>query len=331
VPELLNDPVVLRHSARASDLEPDTAYAYSVGNGTAAGMSPWAVVKTGPRRPGDVHLLYMGDPQCGLEGWGRLLADARRRQPEAGALLIAGDLVDRGNERSNWDHFFLRAAGVFERLPVMPAVGNHEYLDRGPRLYRAFFNLPANGPEGVDPGLVYAFEYGDAFIAVLDSTPAVSSPRAAARQAAWLDTQLARTGCRWTIVMFHHPLYASHTKRENLPLRAAWLPVIDRHRVDLVLQGHDHAYLRTYPLRANRRAASVSDGTVYVVAVSGDKYYDQDPRDYTEVGLTHTSTYQTIDITGGGRLAYRAWDAAGRVVDAFEIVKPTAASRLAGR
>ena len=330
VPELLNDPLVRRHSVRVGGLEPDTAYTYSVGDGNAGGMSPWNVVRTGPRRSADTHLIYLGDPQCGLERWGRMLADAIRRHPETGAILIAGDLVDRGNERSNWDHFFLRAAGVFERVPVMPAVGNHEYLDQGPRLYRALFALPANGPAGVDPGLVYSFEYGEAFVAVLDSTLAVSRPSEAARQAEWLDGQLARTDCRWKLVMFHHPLYASHTKRENLALRDAWLPVIDRHRVDLVLQGHDHAYLRTYPMRANRRVGSPAEGTVYVVSVSGDKFYDQDPRDYTECGLTFTSTYQTIDIIrGGSRLVYRARDASGAAVDALEIDKPAGVPDLA--
>lgn len=332
VPELLNDPSELRHLARTGGLGPDTTYAYSVGDGTAEGMSPWYTVRTGPGRSADTHLLYMGDPQCGLEGWGRLLASAYRRHPEASVLLIAGDLVDRGNERSNWDHFFLRAAGVFERLAIMPAVGNHEYLDRGPRLYRAFFELPTNGPEGLEPGLAYSFTLGDAFVAVLDSTRADSGPIEAARQARWLDEQLDRHDRRWSIVVFHHPLYASHPTRENLSLRDAWVPVIDRHRVDLVLQGHDHAYLRTYPMRANRRMDSPAKGTVYVVSVSGEKYCDLDPRDYGEVGFSHVSTYQTIDLTGGGtHLAYRAWDGSGKVVDSFQIEKPRPSADLAGR
>lgn len=61
----------------------------------------------------------------------------------------------------------------------MPCVGNHEYLDAGPRLYRAFFDLPHNGPSGIAPGLVYHFETGDACFAVLDSTLAVYDPDAA--------------------------------------------------------------------------------------------------------------------------------------------------------
>jgi hypothetical protein len=205
----------------------------------------------------------------------------------------------------------------------MPAVGNHEYLDRGPWLYRAVFDLPRNGPAETDDDLVYGFEYGDAFIAVLDSTLAVSDPAKAGLQARWLDNRLAETRRTWRLVMFHHPLYASHPTRESPPLGEAWLPVLDRHQVDVVLQGHDHAYLRTYPMRGGRRAASPGAGTVYVVSVSGDKYYGQGPRDSTEVGFTGVSTYQTIDVLARERaLVYRAFDRSGREVDHFSLVKP---------
>ena len=326
-PDVLNDPAVRLHAARAAGLDPSTTYAYSVGDGTEAGSTPWTPVNTAPRVGSDAHLLYMGDPQCGLEDWGKLLADARRRRPDAGVLLIAGDLVDRGNERTNWDHFFLRAGGVFERLPVMPAVGNHEYLDRGPWLYSKFFKLPANGPAGEDRGLVYSFEYGDVFVAVLDSTRALFSPVEAGRQARWLDDALAATAARWKLVMFHHPVYASHISRENPAIRDAWVPTFDRRRVDLVLQGHDHSYMRTYPLRQGRQ---VPDGTVYVVSVSGDKFYEQDTRGMAEVGFTHVATYQTIDTdAANARLTYRAWDASGRERDRFELSRAGAVTKLA--
>lgn len=328
--ELLNDPVVLRHTVRVAGLEPDTSYAYAIGDGTGPGMSPWSSVRTPPRGPADVSLLYLGDPQCGLEGWGKLLDAAHRRRPDTHAVLIAGDLVDRGNERSNWDHFFLRAAGVFAGVPVVPAVGNHEYLDRGPWLYRAVFALPTNGPAGVPSDLVYSAELGDAFLAVLDSTAAVTDPDQARRQADWLDEALARTRRRWKLVMFHHPVYASHPSRESPGLRDAWVPVFDRHRVDLVLQGHDHAYLRTYPLRGGRRVAAPGDGTVYVVSVSGDKFYEQAARNYTEVGFTHVSTYQTLDIQAAtNRLVYRSYDARGVVRDAFTLEKADPAAPAA--
>jgi 3',5'-cyclic AMP phosphodiesterase CpdA len=281
-------------------------------------------VSFAPEFASSFQFLYLGDPQCGLEAWGRMLGAARRRHPRAAFLLIAGDLVDRGNERTNWDHFFLRAAGVFDQVPVMPAVGNHEYLDQGPRLYRAIFELPRNGPQGIDSDLVYAFEYGNVFVAVLDSTLAVADASKAETQAEWLDAELRRTRAEWKLVMFHHPLYASHPTRESLALRAAWEPVLDAHQVDLVLQGHDHAYLRTYPLRRGRRVGAGERGTTYVVSVSGTKYYDQRERPETAVGFTGLSTYQTIDIEAvpENRLIYRAWDAEGREVDSLTIARP---------
>jgi hypothetical protein len=326
---LLNDPTILRHRVIASRLEPDTTYRYSVGDGTAAGWSAWYRVRTAPANLRDFGFLYLGDAQCGLEKWGELIQAARQRRPDAGFLLLAGDLVDRGNERTNWDHFFLRAAGVFEEIPFQPAVGNHEYLDKGPMIYAGTFDLPKNGPNGIDPNLVYSFEYSDAFVAVLDSNLAIYDSRLAKLQADWLDEALSKTRATWKFVTFHHPVYASHVSRENPELGAAWGPIFDKHHVDMVLQGHDHAYLRTRPMHDGKPVATPDEGTVYVVSVSGEKFYDQNPRDYTQKGLTNLATYQTIDIqVKQKRLTYRSFDRDGREVDALVIDK-SAIDRLA--
>jgi 3',5'-cyclic AMP phosphodiesterase CpdA len=325
-PSILNDPVIRRHDVTVDALCPDTVYLYSLGDGSDKGWGPLRAVKTGRPRADRIEFLYMGDPQTGLKEWGQRLTAAFRRHPALDFIVLAGDLVDRGNERTNWDHFFLRAEEIFERIPVMPCVGNHEYLDRGPQLYQSFFHLPRNGPRQVEPGLVYHFETGGALIAVLDSTLAVSSVLEARRQADWLDAVLAGSRADWKFVMFHHPIYPSHPNRDNPTLRELWAPILDKHHVDMVLQGHDHAYLRTYPMRAGRPVSGADQGTIYVVSVSGDKFYDQAPRDYTEVGFTHTPTYQTIEIDNvQNRLTYRAWTDAGEVIDRVTITKPSRA------
>jgi hypothetical protein len=322
MPNLLNDPMIRRHRVVVDGLEPDTIYQYSLGDGEPDGWGSWRTVKTGPNSSRGARFLYLGDAQTGLENWGRLLEAAHRRHPAIDFILLAGDLVDRGNERTNWDHFFLRADGVFDRVPLMPCVGNHEYLDMGPRLYRAFFELPRNGPKGIDPGLVYRFECGDACVAVLDSTLAVCDPIQARRQAEWLDATLENSKASWKFVLFHHPVYPSHPWRDTPALREHWVPIFDKHKVDLVLQGHDHAYLRTYPLRGHRRAPGLGEGTTYVIAVSGDKFVEQAPRDYIEVGRSGLSTYQTIDIdVPSNRLTYRAWTEDGKIMDEFVIDK----------
>jgi acid phosphatase type 7 len=321
-PNVLNDPVTLRHRVVVTGLEPDSTYWYSLGRSTPEGWGPCRTVKTAPDRARGLKFLYLGDPQTGFEAWGRLLQSACNRHPGMDFILIGGDLVDRGNERTNWDHFFLRAAEVFARVPLMPCAGNHEYLDAGPRLYRAFFELPRNGPPGIDPDLVYHFECGDACFAVLDSTLAVSNSALAQRQAEWLDGVLGKTGAAWKFVMFHHPVYPSHPWRDTPVLRERWVPIFDKHHVDFVLQGHDHAYLRTYPMRAHRRAVRPGEGTFYVIAVSGDKFVDQPRREYIEVGKTGLSTYQTFKIDpGSGTLTYQAWAQDGTLVDEVRIDK----------
>jgi hypothetical protein len=323
-PSVLNDPVIRRHEVMVDALSPDTVYLYSLGDGSDNGWGPLRAVKTGRPRADRTEFLYMGDPQTGLKEWGQRLTAAFRRHPAIEFIVLAGDLVDRGNERTNWDHFFLRAEEIFERIPVMPCVGNHEYLDRGPRLYQAFFHLPRNGPSQIEPGLVYHFETGGALIAVLDSTLAVSSTVEARRQADWLDAVLAGSQANWKFVVFHHPIYPSHPSRENPMLREHWAPILDKHHVDMVLQGHDHAYLRTYPMRGGRPVSGPDQGTIYVVSVSGNKFYDQVPSDYTELGFTDIPTYQTIEIDNvQNRLTYRAWTDAGEVIDRVVITKPS--------
>ncbi|MDG3004095.1 purple acid phosphatase family protein [Paludisphaera mucosa] len=323
-PGLLNDPVIRRHAVTVDGLEPDTMYYYSVGDGAPRNWGSWRTVKTGPTRPKRLEFLYLGDAQTGFEGWGALVTAAFRRHPGMDFIFLAGDLVDRGNERTNWDHFFLRAAPVFDRVTVMPAVGNHEYLDQGPRLYNAFFRLPQDGPPDTTAGLVYSFRYGGAFFAVLDSTAAVMSETQARKQAEWLDEALANAHADWKFVVFHHPIYPSHPTRDNPVIREHWVPVFDRHHVDMVLQGHDHAYLRTPPMRNHERVSTSEEGTTYVVAVSGDKFVlDQPPRPYIEVGRTEVSTYQTIEIDEPSRrLTFRAWTIDGGIADSFVIQKP---------
>lgn len=322
VANVLNDPVIRRHRVAVDGLEPGRGYVYSLGDGTNGGWTDWRTVQTAPGPDRVVRFLYLGDAQTGLAGWGRLLTAAARQTPAVDFLILAGDLVDRGNERTNWDHFFLRAAGVFDRLPLMPCVGNHEYLDVGPRLYLANFGLPPNGPLGIDAGLVYSFEAGDAFFAVLDSTLAVWDPVMARRQAEWLDRALDRTHSRWKIAVFHHPVYPSHPWRDMPALREYWVPVFDRHHVDLVLQGHDHSYQRTHPLRNHRRASGPAEGTIYLIAVSGDKYVEGVQRDVVAKAMSRVSTYQTIQIDPKSRrLTYEARTADGRLVDSFTITK----------
>lgn len=313
---LLNDPVVHRFTVELRGLEPGTTYLYSVGDGSADGWTEFAEFTTAPAGIEPFSFIYMGDAQNGLDRWGTLVRNAFRRRPDAAFYLMAGDLVNRGAERDDWDNLFANAAGVYDRRPLVPVIGNHECQGGHPTLYLQQFALPHNGPPGLEAERCYAFEYSNALFVVLDSN---LDP---ATQTDWLEEQLARSRATWKFVSYHHPAYSSAPNRDNQKLRELWTPLFDKYHVDLALQGHDHAYLRTYPLKASQRVASPKDGTVYIVSVSGTKMYKQDPREYTEFGLTNVSTYQVLDLQiSGNRMVYRAYDLDGQLRDELVIEK----------
>jgi acid phosphatase type 7 len=315
-PGTANDPVVHRFTAVLRGLEPDTTYVYSVGDGTERGWSELGEFTTAPEGVKPFSFVYMGDAQNGLDRWGSLLHQAHRRRPDAAFYVMAGDLVDRGNDRDDWDRFFHNATGVYDRRQLVPALGNHEYQGDEPTLYLRQFTLPTNGPPEAGPERVYAFQYSNALFLILDSNQPLET------QSAWIEERLAESDATWKFVVYHHPAYSSAPGRDNLALREVWTPIFERHRVDMALQGHDHAYLRTYPMRGGEPVEDPGEGTIYIVSVSGTKMYAQADREYSAFGMTNVSTYQVLDIQiSGDRLVYRAYDVDGNLRDEIVIEK----------
>ncbi|KGE04032.1 purple acid phosphatase family protein [Pseudohaliea rubra] len=319
--QIENDPAVTLHRATLDDLAPATDYAYAVSAGDGGQWSELRSFRTAAK-PGDepYSFVYLGDPQSGLDRWGELIRQSDYRFPESRFYLIAGDLIDEGTQRDNWDQFFAESSPVFDRRPVLPAIGNHDSHGGHPTLYLQQFALPDNGTDTLDPGRTYHVTYQDMLVVVMDSNYDLIDP---ATQTEWLDRVLGESDARWKTVIYHHPLYASHPERDNAPLRDAWLPIFDRHGVDIAFQGHDHAYMRTQPLRGGKPVAEGEHGTVYLVAVSGTKMYEQSLPEFAVFGATDTRTFQVIDVDpGNGTLRYRAISEAGEVIDEFALQKP---------
>ncbi len=318
---LENDPVNSRFTAVLTELEPDTEYVYRVGSDNAGTWSDWAAFTTAPANNEPFSFLYLGDVQRGFDFWGDLIDRADRESSDAAFVIVAGDLVNNGDYRDQWDAFFGEAGDVFRRRPLVPCLGNHDYAkEKVPQIYLDIFGLPENGPEEPGPERAYTFRYGNALFVVLDSNRAIEA------QAPWLEAQLRDSDAVWKIVLFHHPVYPSAPHRENDDIARAWVPIFEKYGVALALQGHDHAYLRTYPMRAGQRVEPGEGGIVYAVSVAGNKYYDQEDHDYAEVAFTEVSTYQIIDIlTEPDRLEYRAYDNAGQLRDEFTIEAPVPA------
>jgi 3',5'-cyclic AMP phosphodiesterase CpdA len=139
-----------------------------------------------------------------------------------------------------------------------------------------------------------------------------------AEQAQWLDQLLSDPARpQWTILTFHHPIYSSAKGRDNKELRALWQPIFDKHKIDLVMQGHDHTYARSNLTSGTNTKAG---GTVYVVSVSGPKMYNLDREPWMQRAAEDTQLFQVIRVDGG-KLTYESRTARGELYDAFELVK----------
>jgi 3',5'-cyclic AMP phosphodiesterase CpdA len=114
------------HSVAFEGLEPDTLYAYRVGDGTH--WSAWFQFRTASRTPRKFSFIYFGDAQNDLrEHWSRVAREAFREAPRAAFTLHAGDLVTRGNSDWEWQEWHEAAGWVNGTIPVVATPGNHEY------------------------------------------------------------------------------------------------------------------------------------------------------------------------------------------------------------
>ena len=306
------------HSAEFKGLLPETLYAYRVGDG--ANWSEWFQFRTASRQRKPFSFIYFGDAQREVKSqWSRVIRQAYKHASDARFIVHAGDLIDRHNRDAQWGEWFNAGGWLNGMLPSIAAAGNHEYgsdEDGGRHLsthWRPQFALPAHGPEGLEE-TVYYVDYQGVRIVVLNTNEQLEKP------GAWLDGVLADNPQHWTVLTFHHPIFSAAAGRDNADLRALWMPIIDRHEVDLVLQGHDHTYGRTRNVRSGLSVRDDDSGTVYVVSVSGPKMYESAVHPLMRRVAEDTQLYQIIEVDGD-ELVYRAYTATGELYDAFNLTK----------
>ena len=115
------------HSAVLKGLDPDTVYAYRVGDGTH--WSEWFQFRTAKKEAAPFRFIYMGDMQNNiLSEASRTLRMAFRRAGDAAFVIHAGDLVNRHDSDAEWGEWFASGGFLYAQTPQMPTPGNHEYV-----------------------------------------------------------------------------------------------------------------------------------------------------------------------------------------------------------
>ena len=151
-------------------------------------------------------------------------------------LLHTGDMVSRGTP-GEWVAF--RDLTAAFRKPLRPVIGNHEIYKGTRGDFVRFFGLP---------GTSYSFTHQDAHFAIVDNAGGVLSDNTLA----WLDRDLAahpagKDGVSVIVVAMHVPprtagISPHGVVRDYEEQSAKLLGILKRHRVDLILCGHEHMH-----------------------------------------------------------------------------------------
>jgi predicted phosphodiesterase len=318
-----NDGTIRVHKAVADGLEPDTTYVYRVGDG-AGHVSASGEFRTAPVDGDRTKFLFFGDSQAsdaaGFALWGETLRKGLADAPDAEFLVHAGDIVDHGHEEEQWKLWFDEAQEALMSTTLVGILGNHEVTGENPdapgdegKDFTSHFNFPENGIEPLK-GSNYSFDYKNIHFAVLNSEYYYEEQRD------WLRADLAGAEQPWKIVLFHRGPYGSYYSTEAV--KTYWTPVFDEFGVDLVLNGHDHLYMKSYPMKGGV-AVEPGEGTVYVIGgSSGPKFYDRVDQPWQEkVYDRNIQIYSTVEVNGGA-LTFVAKTVDGEEVDRFTLKKP---------
>ena len=241
-------------------LEPDTEYEYYVDADTiefGRVKSPTAAFRTPAEEGTSVTFAVYGDTRTHPDQHRRVAsAIAESFGDMADFCLHAGDLVEDGLVFDSWaKEFFGPAEELLARMPLYPVLGNHE---RNSEYFYDFFSLPGNERW-------YGFERGPAKFIFLDSYGGLKPD---SDQYKWLVDELENCSSAWKVITIHTPFFSSgpHGKLgtdgepaevEIADLRSHILPLVEKHGVDVVFQGHDHLYERS------------KKGDAYFVTVGG--------------------------------------------------------------
>ena len=275
--------------ARLRQLKPSASYRYRAVSGD--GLSPWFTFSTQPSRQDRFSFMYVGDVQDTIGGIAnRLIKQAWAHHPDIGFLVCGGDLTERPANQY-WDETFRSLDSIGQSLPILTVTGNHDYfkgiIQRLERRFPLVFSYFLDSMVG--DNMVYTLNYGDAQIFVLDSNREFFYLWT---QRQWLQEQLEQSQAKWKILVLHHPLYS--IKGANNKVQQ-WMfdDLVRDYGIDLVLQGHEHAYAR---MTAHHDLAGAIT-PVYTVSHCSPKNYriHFDDR-FDKFGIS-SRYYQTVTIT----------------------------------
>jgi hypothetical protein len=173
-----------------------------------------------------------------------LIDDLSKYIDQLAALIIVGDLVYSARSRSDWRHFDTLVAPFAAHMPILPAIGNHDYpcfLIQWCRTGKMARGMRARFP-WMEPGQPFSVDTGRLLLLFLDSESEFES------QGRWLKDRLADAAGRFSaaLVFFHRPAWSNSIDRGatgSAEVRQFIVPALNAAALPIVVfNGHVHGF-----------------------------------------------------------------------------------------
>jgi hypothetical protein len=307
VPAIAGEPVenTVYSNVLLDHLWPNTTYHYSVSN-DGVNWSADTTFTTAELGAVDFRFTMVGDEATSDESSLPIAQVIAAMNPRFN--VVVGDLSYAGGGSgyySNgvptdasafspgaWDAYLgIVGPAAAQSVPWQVGVGNHEmepladfgYVGFTTRFPQAYAPAAVTGSP-----VVKSFTYGNVAVIQTDGNDLSAELNdnngyTEGKQTAWLIHELERyrapgSGIDFIVVGFHNMVYSSNTTHgSDGGIRLVWQPIFDQYEVDLVVNGHVHAYERSYAIRgtdittvpAGGTIHPQTDGTTYIGAGGG--------------------------------------------------------------
>ena len=285
------------HVARLTRLTPGKHYTYTVA--TSSGIRARGMFRAAPARATRFTFAVVGDFGSGSGNETAVASMIESWHPDF-VLTVGDNAYPLGSAGMLDRDIFGPYAAIMRESAWFPALGNHDVkANRGKPELEAFHSLGS--------GRWYRFTWGNAAVTVLDSDVSVApgSP-----QLSFARASLAQPSC-FRFAAWHHPPWEPPGGPISPSLRGNIVPLVEKNGVQVVFEGHLHAYARSRPRH----------GVLYVAVGTGGAELEHDAGDLTipsaRVVQGHFGALR-VDLAGRtARFRYETVD--GRVRDDFRL------------
>ncbi len=215
------------------------------------------------------------------------------KEEDVNFAVHAGDVVSKGGNPKHWLDFFELAKMYLEKLPIIAALGNHDYQAEDPEGNPKTFNKYLRAKRDSLLGNVF-LSFPQVDLLIHNTNYDHLTKKEIKKQFSWIEKKClqAKVENKKVILVSHHPAFSStfgHITKDTKYIRKNLLPIIEKvGNVPLVLTGHVHTYER-----------SEKDGIVYLNGGSSGGIFNPSryKNPYSKFVVRSKPTYSLVEVS----------------------------------